>query len=115
VLRKERARRMQIIRTILVYAVLNLLVYPIYMITGIMGLFGHTLSEDAITIQDLLLFYFIALSPSLAMALAIQIWGNKLKMNKKLNIALLLITAIILFQFVVIGPSNFGEVWNLNQ
>lgn len=99
-------------KTLLIYIVFNIIVFPIYIIASITGLVGGFLQADAFGVGDLILIYAIALLPNLLLGVAIFIWGDRFQLNQKLNILCLLIIAIVLAYFIIIESAQFMNLFH---
>ncbi|SFL68272.1 hypothetical protein SAMN04487943_10381 [Gracilibacillus orientalis] len=100
------------LKTSLIYILLNLLLSPVYIFYGFLGFFSFTLLGDDAKLTDLLLSFVITLSPNIITFLIIYKWANKFNLNRKVNLVWFIIITIMLLCFIILNPLEFGEVWN---
>lgn len=97
------------LKTSLLYLIVNGLCIPVYIVCMFMGMFSSTVSAKDVSITELFMFYSITILPSILVFLFIHIWGVRFRFNRKLSVFLLVIVVVVLAYYDFYGPLQFGR------
>ncbi|KEF39028.1 hypothetical protein M670_01414 [Schinkia azotoformans MEV2011] len=86
------------IRVILIYLLFNVLLIPIYRLIFIAIVMMEFIEPN--TLMGYFVVYLITITPNLLLFTLLYLLGEKLKIDKKLNNLIFLITSIFIFIFV---------------